>query len=110
VVNDDFVADGHVVYRVAQPVHDARHVTSADMEVIGLAHFLADANDVDGDAAGGPDVVVVDAGRHDGDQHLMWLELRHFDFFDLKGASRIAKAILAHDLGEHLLWNLADWR
>src|SRR5262245_1487305 len=78
------------------------------MEVVRLAGGLANGDDVDGDATRGPDVVVVDAGGHDGDQHLVRLEGRDVDLFGLEGSARLAQAILAHHLRVHAARDLAE--
>ena len=64
--------------RAADLPHDARGVAAADVErrVVGpVLVARARLDHVDRRAEAGPDVVVVDAGRHHPDQHLVGLQL-----------------------------------
>jgi len=64
-VDDDPVADADVRHSLADRVHDARCVRAHDVEIGRFAPAGLRLGDVDGHAASGPDVVEVDARRHD---------------------------------------------
>src|SRR5262249_30284801 len=82
--------------------HDARAIAAARMEVLGLALPLTLADHVDGRAERGPDVVVVDAGRHHVDQHLVRSDAGRRDHLALPGVVRLAEAILPDATRVHL--------
>src|SRR5438552_8050235 len=111
-VDHDLVAELHVADRAAHLPHDPRGVAPADVEGVGVwkvGVLLPALDHVDRGAERGPDVVVVDAGGHDPDQHLLGPELRrHLDLLHLEGPGRLAEAVLAHELGEHPPWHLAE--
>lgn len=65
------VADLEMGHILADLVDNAAGVAAADVEALRLASLVACADHIHGDAQAGPDVVVVDAGRHHVDQHLV---------------------------------------
>ena len=73
--------------------HDPRGVGAAD--VVVLLGVVAEHRD--GLAQGGPDVVVVDAGRHHAHDHLEGARLGNLDLLELEGVARFALALLPDD-------------
>ena len=61
-------------------------------------------------AEAGPDAVVVDAGGHHENQHLVAVELRGVDHLDLHGRVGLAVALLADRPGVHLLGHMPERR
>jgi hypothetical protein len=109
-VHDDLVADLDVGDVLADGIHDARGVAAADVEALRLACLVAGADDVDRDAEAGPHVVVVDAGCHDVDEHLVVGDRRDIDDLLLEGLQRRAEALRADQPGMHLRGDLAQGR
>ena len=72
--------------------------------------LLVQADDVDGHAEGGPDVVVVHARGHDVDEHVLGLQLRNRDDFVLERGDGVAEAVLADHLRVHTLRDDAEGR
>ena len=66
-----FVADLDVGHVLADLVDDTGRIAAADMEVFGFAVLVACGNNIDGNAHGRPNVVVVDARRHHVNQHFV---------------------------------------
>src|SRR5439155_17132185 len=81
---------------------------AAGVEVFGLARLHALADDVERIAERGPHVVVVDAGRHHVDQHLVGTEGRRGNHFALPRVARFTEAVLAHDERVHPLRDLTE--
>src|SRR5712691_10013926 len=92
-VYDDLVADLDVLYVLAGGPHDTRAVAAARVEILGLPQLLALGNDVEGLAEGGPDIVVVDAGGHHVDQHLVGPDARRGNDLPFPRISRLPKAV-----------------
>ena len=109
-MDDDLVAGADVRYLIADREHDARAVAAAGMEIFGLSLSLPVGDDVDGYAERRPDIVVVDPGCHDVDQHVERTDLGGVDDFALPGVPGLAEAILAHEECVHLLRYLAQRR
>ena len=89
-VQDDLVAGPDVVTSASDGLDDAGGVAAAEVEaglVTALAPLLVQADDVDGNAEGGPDVVVVHARGHDVDEHVLGAELRHGNDFARKAST-----------------------
>jgi hypothetical protein len=114
-VHDDLVADLDVGDVLADLVDDAGGVAAADVE--GLAAevaagvpLVAGADDIDRDAEAGPDVVVVDPGRHDVDEHLVVGDVGDVDDLLLEGLHRRAEPLRADQPGVHLLGDLSEGR
>jgi hypothetical protein len=83
--------------------HDARGVGPPDVMV--LVRVVAE--DGDGRAEGGPDVVEVDAGRHHADDDLEGIGFGDLDLLELEGVLGLALAILPDDPGGHRLGQFA---
>jgi hypothetical protein len=98
---DDLVADLQVLHVAAHLVDDARGVAAADVEAGRVAALGVHLHDVDRHAERGPDVVVVDAGGHHADQHLVGRDLGTGTFSTLKPSSARRSARADH-LGVHL--------
>ena len=94
----------------ANRLDDAGAVAAAGMEIfrLALAHPLLD--DVDRVTERRPDIVVVDARRHDIDEHLVGLERRNRNDLMLPGVLRFAEPVLAHEEGMHRLGHFAERR
>ena len=108
--DDDLVTDRDVVDLIADAPDDARAVAATGVEVLRLALALAVGDDVDRGAERGPDVVVVDAGRHDVDQHVLRADLGGRDDLALPGVARFAEAVLADQEGVHLFGHVTERR
>src|ERR1700730_3626010 len=93
-VYDNLVADLDVLHVPAERPHDAGAVAAARVEILGLAKLLALGDDVDGLAEGGPDIVVVDAGGHHVDQHLVGPDGRRGNDLPLPRIPRRAETAL----------------
>jgi hypothetical protein len=89
-VDDDVVAHRCVLHVLADRVDDAGRVGAADVEVLALAALLPCGDLVDRVSAGRPHVVVVDAGRHDGNQDLARPDLRGLDDLGAEGPGGVA--------------------
>src|SRR5581483_8165255 len=109
-VDDDLVAHADVRHFGADRIDHPGGVTAADMEVGIVAHLRVDLDDVDGDAEGGPDVVVVDAGGHYVDQHLARADLGGLDDLLGEGLDRLPEVLPAHGHRVHLRRHVADGR
>ena len=110
MVDHDLVADLDVGDVLAGGVDDAGEVAPADVEVVGLTGLLMGGDLVHGVAPGRPDVVVVDARRHDGDEDFVGADGGHVDHLGGEGGLGRAVAALADDLGVHLPGYPADGR
>ena len=109
-VDHDLIADFHVLDVLADLVDDARGIRAADVEVFLLARLLPGLDDIDRDAEGGPDVVVIDARRHDVDQHLVVLDRGDVDDLLLERRRRLTEPTLADQPRVHLRRHLAERR
>src|SRR3989442_14193198 len=109
-VDAPIVADLDVAHVAADSTHDARAVAAAGVEVLRLAGLLALGDDVDRVAERRPHVVVVDAGGHDVDEHLVGADRRGGDDLALPGVAGLAEAVRAHDVGVHPWRHLAKRR
>ncbi len=109
-VDDDLVADLHVGDVLADLVDDARGIAAADVEILRLAGLVARLDDVDRDAERGPDVIVVDAGRHDVDEALVVRDVGDLDHFLLERLHGLTEPLPADQPGVHLLWNFTERR
>ena len=107
-VDHHLVADFDVGDVLADLVDDAAGVAPADVEVLRFAGLVARCDDVDRNAEAGPYVVVVDAGRHDVDQHLVVGGLWNVDCLDLPRLSRLAEAFRPYHPGVHFGWHVAQ--
>ncbi len=104
-VDHDLVAHLPALDLGADRPDDARGVGARDV-VVRLVHV----EHRDRHAERGPDAVVVDAGRHHHDQHVVAVELRHVDHLDLHGLFRLAMALAPDRPGVHLLRHMAQRR
>ena len=104
------VADLEVGDILADLVDNAAGVAAADVKILRLASLVAGRDDIDRHAQPGPDVVVVDARRHDVDQRLVVSRFGHVDHLHLPGLGRLAEAIGAHRPGVHLRRHIAQRR
>ena len=95
-VDHDLVAGLPARDALADLPDDAGGVRAADVVVL-----LAVAEDGDGLAERRPDVVEVDPGRHDADDHLERAGLGHRHLLELEGVQRLPEALLADDPGGH---------
>jgi len=102
-MGDDLVADRDVRHLGAGGIDDPGCIAAADVEVLGRARLLADRDDVDRDAARGPDVVVVDPGGHDCHEHLVRPDRRDRNLFQAKGVCRLSEPVLPHYHRQHPL-------
>src|SRR5213076_142608 len=109
-VDDDLVADPHVLYVAAGGPDDAGAVAAAGVEVLGLPRLLALADHVEWRAQRRPDVVVVDPRRHHVDQRLVGAEGRRWDDLAPPRLARRTEAVLAHDVRVHALRHFAEGR
>ena len=109
-VDDDLVADLDVPHVLAYRPHDAGAVAAAGVEVLGLSLTLPLGDHVDGRAERGPDIVVVDAGGHDVDQHLVGADGRRLEDLALPRVTGRAEAALSHGVGVHSLRHDAQGR
>ncbi len=109
VMDDHLIADGNVLNGIPNRVHNPRHVTATNMKVIRLAHLLAHADHINRGTASRPNIIVVDASRHDADQYLIGFDFRDVNLLHLKRRARITKTFLAYYLRQHLLRNFTDW-
>src|SRR4029453_6040629 len=104
-VDDDVIAGLHRRHRAARLPHDAGGIAAADVKrrLVGpLLVARPRLDHVDRRAQAGPHVVVVDAGGHHPDQHLVRTQLaRRGDLLDLERLHGLAETILADQLGEH---------
>ncbi len=100
-MHDDFVADVPVPDVGTGLIDDARRVGAADVEVFRFAGPVANANDVDGRTEAGPDIVVVDACRHDVHEHVVRADFRHVDDLRLERLAGLPEAGLADELRVH---------
>ena len=105
-VDDHFVAHLDVGDILAGLVHDTRGVTATDVKVFLLSLLVAGLDDVDGNAQGGPYVVVVDPRGHDINQDLIVCAFRYIDHFLLERLGRFAESLFANQPGVHLGWDL----
>jgi hypothetical protein len=110
MMDNDLIPDFDTFDLGAYGVDDARRVATAYMKIPRLTLSLADGDDIYRDAARGPNVVEIDAGRHDGDQHLVGQKFGYRHHLDLESASRVAETILPDHLSPHLSRHLAEWR
>ncbi len=101
-VDHHLVADLPALHLVAHRPDDARGVRPGDV-VFGLV----DVEGADRDAQPGPDAVVIDAGRHHQDQHLVAVEFRRVHHLDLERLVRLAVALAADRPGVHLRRHVA---
>ena len=76
--------------------------------MVGVLVHVADRRDRR--AERGPDAVVVDAGRHHEDQHVVAVELPGRHHLDLHGRVGLAVALLADGPGVHVLRHMAERR
>ena len=95
-VDDDLVAGLPARDALADLPDDAGGVRAADVVVL-----LAVAEDGDRLAERRPDVVEVDPGRHDADDHLEGAGLGYRHLLELEGLQRLPEALLADDPGGH---------
>src|SRR5437867_5744396 len=109
-VPDDLGADLDVLHFAPDRPDDPRAVAATGVEVFGLACPLALGDNVERRAERGPHVVVVDAGGHHVDQHLVGAERRRGDDFPPPGVAWRAEAVLTHDVGVHPLRHFAERR
>ena len=91
-MDHDFIADLHVRDVCAGGVDDAGSVGTTDVEVLGLARLLAAGDDIDGQAAPRPDVVVVHACGHHVDEGVVGADPRHGHDFGRERFGRLAEA------------------
>ena len=103
-VEHDLVAGLPLGHALADLPDDAGAVGAAD--VVAELLVVAVAEDADGLAERGPDVVEVDARGHHPHDHLEGAGLRHVDLLDLEGVGRLALALLPDHPGGHLLGQL----
>src|SRR5712691_3534551 len=109
-VNDDLVADLDVLDVFAGGPHDARAIAAAGVEVFGLAQLLALGDDVEGLAESGPDIVVVDAGGHHVDQHLVGPDGRRGNGLSLPRIPRLTETVLPDEIRVHPRRHFAERR
>src|ERR1700730_7838790 len=109
-VNDDLVADLDVLHVLARGPHDTRAVAAARVEVLGLAQPLALGDDVEGLAESGPDIVVVDAGGHHVDQHLVGPDSRRGNDLPLPRIPRLTETVLPDEVRVHPRRHFAERR
>src|SRR5213079_3659197 len=102
-VDDDLVADPHVLYVAAGGPDDAGAVAAAGVEVLGLPRLLALADHVEWRAQRRPDVVVVDPRRHHVDQRLVGAEGRRWDDLAPPRLARRTKSVLSQEVGVHAI-------
>src|SRR5215467_4826921 len=100
-MDDDLVSDSDVPDVLPDGPDDAGAVAAARVEILGLALSLALGDDIDRRPEGGPDVVVVDPGRHDVDQHLVGADARRLEHLALPRVARLAEASLTDGVGVH---------
>ena len=87
---------------------DSRAVTAAGVKVFRLTLLLTVCDHVDGISEGRPHVVVVDAGRHHVDEHVLRSDFRGRDHLALPGLGRLAEPVLAHQERVHVGGHLAE--
>ena len=104
-VDDDFVADLPALHLGADRPDDARGVGPGDVE--GLLVAVERRNRL---AERGPDAVVVHAGRHHVDQHVVAIELPGRHDLELHGRVRRTMALLTNRPGVHVLRHMAERR
>ena len=109
-VDDHFVTDLKVGHGRADLVDDAGRVAAADVKVLRLALLLTHLDDVHRHAERGPDIVVVDPGGHDVEQHLMGCNGRDRHDLLLEAVLGLSEAVLAHQPGMHVLGHDAERR
>jgi hypothetical protein len=110
MMDDDFITNLDILDVGADGLDDAGRVAATNVKIPGLTLLLPDRDDIDRNTARRPDIVEIDAGRHDGDQYLVGLEARYRDRLDLKRATRVSETILPDDLGKHPFRHLAEGR
>ena len=109
-MDDHLVADLDVGDVLADGVDDARGVAAADVEVFLLTGLVARLDDVDRDAEGGPDIVVVDPGGHDVDQGFVVGDLGNRDHLLLEADHGFAEPFRTDQPGVHVCRDDAERR
>jgi hypothetical protein len=108
-VDDHLVAHFPLRHILAGLVDNSRSVAAADVKIFRLALFVAGFDDVDRHTQARPHVVVVDAGGHHVDEHLVIGDGGNIDHLFLEGLDRVAKALFAHNPGVHFFRNFTQW-
>ena len=106
-VNDHFVARLHARDLPANRPNDARgvgpghHVILIDIATVERGNRLAEP---------GPDAIVVDAGGHHEDEHLIGIDLRHRHLLDLHRRRWAPVPLAANRPGMHHFRDMELWR
>jgi hypothetical protein len=109
-MRDDPVTDAPLGDLCPDRVDDAGRVAAAHVIVEGLATTLSVGDHVDGHTSRRPDVVVVDAGRHHGDEDLTRSDRRDVHLLDLERVGGVSETLGPDDLGVHRGRHLAEGR
>jgi hypothetical protein len=109
-VDDDPVPRADVRHAFADRVDDARRVRTDDVEIGRFAPPRLRLGDVDGHAASGPDVVEVDARRHDHHERLVGTDRGDVDHLVADRVLGVAVPVGPDQLRVHTGRHLADRR